>query len=212
MNTVDKPLLERMKAAGCYYVDIGIELASEKVLKAMNKKITIKRAVEVSKWCRELGVKTKVFFTFGYARETLRDSMETIRFMDRYYDYVSKFGLSTEIRIYPGTPMERYARERGFLPKRFSWSEGVKDAVIARKGTPLLIQPCFGVKEREKVDKKPHWLFFLRKLDPGEYFKKYTAKNNNSQGEGTEVFFRARLFYSRESERIVQGAAEDSGI
>jgi len=176
VDTVDKPLLERMKSAGCYYVDIGIESASEKVLKAMNKKITIERAVEVLKWCRELGIKTKVFFTFGHAQETLRDSMETVRFMDRYYDYVSKFGLSTEIRIYPGTPLERYAREKGFLPKGFSWSEGVKDTVAARKGIPLLVQPCFGVKEREKVDKKLRWLFFLRKLDSGEYFKKYTVK------------------------------------
>jgi radical SAM superfamily enzyme YgiQ (UPF0313 family) len=41
VGSVDQGILEKMKNAGCYYIDIGIESASQKVLDLMRKGITV---------------------------------------------------------------------------------------------------------------------------------------------------------------------------
>ena len=51
VGSVDRPLLERMQKAGCYYVDIGIESAEQEVLEIMNKRIRLTEAERLLQWC-----------------------------------------------------------------------------------------------------------------------------------------------------------------
>ncbi len=176
VDTVDRLLLESMREAGCYYVDFGVESASEKVLKAINKNISVKQAIDVLKWCKDLDIKTKAFFTFGHPGETLRDSMMTLGFIDKYFDYISWPAVSTEVRIYPGTPLERYARENGLLPKSFSWSENIEKSLTTTTNIPVLLQPSFGRKEMRKVGDRLQWILLSKNLDFKEYLKTYTLK------------------------------------
>ncbi|RJQ53799.1 MAG: radical SAM protein [Nitrospiraceae bacterium] len=172
VNTVTKDLLHMMKTAGCYYVDFGVESASEPVLKAMHKGISLEQVINVFKWTKELGIYTKVFFTFGHIKETLEDSKKTIEFIDTYNDYITSPGIGVGIKIYPGTQVERYAYETGCLDKGFSWVPPYhsKEAefMSGEPNVPLLIQPRMGFRELRQI----RYLLLKRRLkDPAGIFK-----------------------------------------
>ncbi len=172
VNTVDKNLLKTMKSAGCYYVDFGVESASPRVLKAMHKRITIEQVVNVFKWTRELGLLTKVFYTFGHIKETLEDSRITMDFMEKYKDYVTSQGGGVGIKIYPGTQVAAYANEIGCIDKDFSWAAPYHDEKAKFFGgaphVPLLIQPQMGYDELNQL----RYAFIKKKLkDPVGIFK-----------------------------------------
>ncbi len=151
VGTVDKELLIKMKEAGCYYVDFGIESASQKVLDLMRKGFKIEAGQELLDWCFEIGLKTKVFFSFGHIGETMADAEETFKFIEKNRSKISTLACGAGIRIYPGTYLETYARENGLLPTDFSWSAEYDDRYLGYlsqdRSVPLLIQPQLGYKE-----------------------------------------------------------------
>ena len=88
-NGITRHLLRTIRDAGCYYVDFGVESASPSVIKAMHKGITLDQVENVFRWTKELGILTKVFFTFGHIGETIADAKATVEFMERNSKYIS---------------------------------------------------------------------------------------------------------------------------
>jgi anaerobic magnesium-protoporphyrin IX monomethyl ester cyclase len=171
VNGMSRDLLQTMRNAGCYYVDFGVESASRHVLKTMHKGITLDQVENVFKWTKELGMYTKVFFTFGHIGETLEDARTTIEFMEKNARFISVAATGIGIRLYPGTEVEHYASSIGCLKKEFSWAAPFIDQDIESLGNdplvPILIQPQFGWREFRKVEfrlvrfwlKNPHAAF-----------------------------------------------------
>jgi radical SAM superfamily enzyme YgiQ (UPF0313 family) len=155
VGTVDQKLLEKMMHAGCYYVNFGIESASQKVLNLMRKGITIGQSEQLLDMCDEIGMKTKVFFSFGHIGETMDDVEKTFTFIDKHHHHITTVASGAGVRIYPGTYVEVYARKNGFLPHDFAWSRPYNDArleAILQTGcVPVLIQPQLGFDELEEI-------------------------------------------------------------
>lgn len=155
VNTVSKELLAQMKESGCYLIDFGIESASPKVLKEMHKKITIEQAEQTLEWAQEVGLKTKVFFTFGHINETLDDAYETFSFIKKHRNRIDQTGGGVGIKIYPGTRVERFALENNLLPEDFSWSLPYCDKETAffwgHTHIPMLVQPGMGYRELREL-------------------------------------------------------------
>ena len=163
VNGVSFDLLQTMKKAGCYYVDFGIESASPEVLKGMHKGITIEQAERVLHWTKEIGLFTKVFFTFGHIGETLEDAVKTVQFMERYAKYIDFIATGLGVRIYPGTEVEQSALAQNLLPKDFSWEQPYLDEKIESLGNdpiiPIVIQSGFGWKEFRKLEFRLAWFW-----------------------------------------------------
>lgn len=159
VGTVDKELLLKMKKAGCYYIDIGIESASEKVIKLMHKNINLNKAEELINLAYELEIRTKIFFLFGQIGETMEDALMTSKFIDKHRNKISLLSSRVGVIIYPGTTVEKYARENGYLPKNFSWAEPYSndkelEFLSAPPNIPILIQPQLGLPELKKLRRK----------------------------------------------------------
>jgi len=170
VNTVDRDLLLAMKDSGCYLVDFGVESASECVISNIGKRITVGQVTDVIKWCKELGIRTVAFFSFGHIKETEADSQETLDFIDRYYEDISVVSPIFGMRIYPGTLLESYARENKLLPPGFSWSVPFKNIVygpIETDNVPILIQPHYGYKELKKSYYRMETIRARKHLKPG---------------------------------------------
>ncbi|MDP2924177.1 MAG: radical SAM protein [Candidatus Omnitrophota bacterium] len=150
VDAVDQKLLLEMREAGCYYVSFAMESASEKVLRLMDKKITKEQVVNVLRECRNAGLKTKVFFSFGHIGETWKDTEETFRFIDQYIHLINLPAISLGILIYPGTYVEQYALKNNLLPEGFSWSTPItrndKNFVLW-DNVPKLLQPLWSRRE-----------------------------------------------------------------
>jgi anaerobic magnesium-protoporphyrin IX monomethyl ester cyclase len=156
VNGMSRELLRTMRDAGCYYVDFGVESASPRVLRTMHKGITLEQAENVLKWTNELGIFTKVFFTFGHIGETLDDARATVEFMERNARYISVAATGIGIRIYPGTAVEHFAHSMNYLGKDFSWTAQFIDQNIESLGNdpivPILLQPQFGWREFRRIE------------------------------------------------------------
>jgi anaerobic magnesium-protoporphyrin IX monomethyl ester cyclase len=156
VNGMSRDLLRTMRAAGCYYVDFGVESASPSVLKSMHKGITLDQVNNVLLWAKELDIHTKVFFTFGHIGETLEDARTTIEFMEKQSRFISVAATGLGIRIYPGTEVEQYALSTGCLKSEFSWAAPFSDQDVVSLGNdpfvPILLQPQFGWREFRKVE------------------------------------------------------------
>ncbi len=156
VNGMSRDLLQTMREAGCYYVDFGVETASQHLLNSMHKGITIDQVENVFKWTKALDIYTKVFFTFGHIGETIEDARKTIEFMEKNARFISVAATGIGIRIYPGTEIEHFADSIGCLKKEFSWATPFIDQDIESLGNdpivPILIQQGFGWREFRKVE------------------------------------------------------------
>ena len=160
-DTVDRELLQTMKDAGCYYVDMGLESASSRVLKKISKGISLQQVERVIGWCEEIGLMVKLFLTWGHPTETYQEALETYRFMEKYKDRVQRMAAHVGIMIYPGTVVEGFAREQGFLPADFSWAAPYQEQSNSNLGSdptvPLLMQPQLDYKHLARIYYKIHW-------------------------------------------------------
>lgn len=80
LDTLDRPLLERMKAAGCYAMAVGIESGSQKVLDRIRKGIVLDDVREKVTLLNEVGLHSRGFFQMGLPGETEADIRATIDF------------------------------------------------------------------------------------------------------------------------------------
>jgi magnesium-protoporphyrin IX monomethyl ester (oxidative) cyclase len=160
-DTVDKELLQTMKAAGCYYVDMGLESASSRVRKAISKGISLKQVKNVINWCNELDLLVKLFITWGHPTETYKEALETYKFLEKYQDRVYRMASHVGIMIYPGTDVEKFARQQGYLSPDFSWSNPYCEVANLNLGSdpevPLLIQPQMKYKHLARINFKLNW-------------------------------------------------------
>ena len=76
--SLDPPLLEAMRAAGCHLVQVGVETAHEAVARSMGKPVDREHARGVFHACRRLGIRTGAHFILGLPGETERGIRETI--------------------------------------------------------------------------------------------------------------------------------------
>ncbi len=157
VGSVDKALLATMQAAGCYYVDIGVESGSQRVLdECVRKGIRLEQARDTLRWTRELGLLTKVFFTSGHPGETYAEGLATRNFIWRNRSSIRLQAYQAGIKIYPGTYVADYAEQHGLMPPGFRWSRpyiNEDNRALFRQpdNVPLLLQPQLTLRELRRL-------------------------------------------------------------
>ena len=142
MDLIDKPLLMKMKQAGLFHLSFGLEAGTERVRnEIVNKKINIDDFHRLIDWCNELNIVPNAFFIFSHPTETWMEAQETIKIIEHYKEKIEP-GIAI-LHVYPGTPLEKTAKELGVLPEDFSWTRKSRKKVItlpvAQGDVPLFI-------------------------------------------------------------------------
>jgi len=109
-----KDMLYRMYDGGVRIISIGVESASQKILNIINKRESIDEIKRVIRWCKEVGIKIKVFFIFGLPGETL----ETVEMTKRFFREMKPdmFTLSSFVPL-PGSAIYENPRKFGLKPR-----------------------------------------------------------------------------------------------
>ena len=110
VNNVDLELLQLMKRAGCWMIQIGIETGDEQVMKAIKKGITLERVKKVVTWANKAGVQTKGFFMLGHHVDTAETIQKTIAFARSLRIHTANFAIANP---YPGTEFFELAKDYG---------------------------------------------------------------------------------------------------
>jgi radical SAM superfamily enzyme YgiQ (UPF0313 family) len=109
---LSRELLEAMKEAGCGGVALGVEAASEEMLKSYRKGFTQRDIVRAMDDLRALGIPFMMFLLFGGPGETEDTVWRALDFLSeeaRNTPLIINVGL----RVYRDTPLEETARQEG---------------------------------------------------------------------------------------------------
>ena len=119
-NQAKPGLLKMMKAAGCFYVGIGIESGSDQTLKSLNKKTTVEQNRQACAYIKEAGLDLGASFMCGVPGETEEEIRKTFSFMQEINTNSKGFGC---FRPLPGSPFYYELLEKGLLKKEeIDWS------------------------------------------------------------------------------------------
>ena len=134
VDLVTKSMLLKMKKAGCWCIDYGIESASQKILDFARKGITISQIEKAIKWTKEVGIKVRGYFVIGLPGDTERTIRKTIDFSKKLdLDYVTFFIMTP----FPGTDLYSLAEKLGHVTSK-NWRDyytlSEKKVVFVPKG------------------------------------------------------------------------------
>lgn len=121
VDVLTKDLFARMVEAGLFYVSFGVEAGSERVRKeVIHKNVDLRQVRNIIAWSKEFGVTPNPFFIFSHPTETWEEAQETIKLIEEFKDEAD---ISVSIlHVYPGTQLEKTARQLGVIPEDFTWT------------------------------------------------------------------------------------------
>ncbi|MBW2647772.1 MAG: radical SAM protein [Deltaproteobacteria bacterium] len=112
-KNVDEKLVSLMARAGCKSVSLGFESGSETILNIMNKNFTPDDIRETSHLLAKNGIRQMGFLLLGGPGETRKTVQQSFDFVDAMKPDSLK--VTVGIRIYPDTPLSKYAAEKGVI-------------------------------------------------------------------------------------------------
>ncbi|MFO8058997.1 MAG: radical SAM protein [bacterium] len=154
VNRVDRECLSWMKKAGCEMIAYGVESASSKGLRFLQKDISIDEVREAFALTREAGIQTLGYFILGIPGETMEDEMETVRLAIELDADYAQFGT---LSPFPGTPLYDYASSQG-------WVQESRSVGPAERGEcrPFISDGYWTPERLEHIMKKAHQRFYFR--------------------------------------------------
>lgn len=112
IDSVDREMLKKMKAAGCHLVHFGVESGDERILNSIKKNISLEQVKKTIQSAKELGLDTRASFMFGNPGET----EETIK---KTLDFAINLDLDMAVFVitiaYPGTEIYKWAKKKGYI-------------------------------------------------------------------------------------------------
>ena len=141
-DTLDLRMLRTMKKAGCAYINVGLETANRAIMAKTAKNITTEQVEQCLSWCREVGIKTKVFMIFGHAGQTFGECKQDIAYINNHRDMIDFFATTVGMRVYPGTPLETMLKKNQSIAADFSWARyksPLKNLLLFEVGDVLIL-------------------------------------------------------------------------
>lgn len=177
VDNLDKKTLFKMRQAGCIRLILGMETASPRLLKYINKRINIKHLSNVLKWADEAGIWTGIEVICGLPHEKEKDIFATVKFLNAnikyinriypnyfdlrentpFYNYPNKFGIKRifEVNQYAEKDFTSYVRFGFDENNGLSWKD--KDLQVEHSLKTVLEKCGWGIKQFNDE----HLLFFL---------------------------------------------------
>lgn len=111
-NNLTYERLKLMREAGCVKLTFGLDTASEKMLKLVDKKLDIEHTENVLKWCKDLNIWVDLEIILGMPQEFDDDFNATFNYIERNYDYINYFWVN-EYFVVPNSLIGRYPERYG---------------------------------------------------------------------------------------------------
>ncbi|MBU1887860.1 MAG: radical SAM protein, partial [Candidatus Omnitrophica bacterium] len=94
IDNLERDALFKMRAAGCIRLIFGMETASPRLLKYIDKKIDLRKLEDVLRWADEAGIWAGVEVIGGFPHEKQEDIDATISFLNANEKYINRIYLN----------------------------------------------------------------------------------------------------------------------
>lgn len=82
----DADLCQRLSTAGMVAVSGGLEVASDRLLKLMDKGVTIQQTIGACRHLRDAGIMVHTYLMYGFPTETLQETVDALETVRRMFD------------------------------------------------------------------------------------------------------------------------------
>jgi anaerobic magnesium-protoporphyrin IX monomethyl ester cyclase len=120
VDLLTEPLLRAMRLAGCQRLSLGVESGSQRILDAIDKKITVAEIERSTQLAKKVGIKVRYYMMLGNRGETAETFKETLAFLERARPHEYLFSC---LSIYPGTRDFAEAERQGWLDREVFFAE-----------------------------------------------------------------------------------------
>jgi radical SAM superfamily enzyme YgiQ (UPF0313 family) len=151
LDTLDDELLSLMVKSGMYSISLGIESGSDRILKKMKKRITVKTIIQKIRLIKQFDIDIIGFFIIGYPGETVDEIKRTIDFACKLP--LKRANFST-FKPLPGTNAFNNLLKTKQITK-IAWNKLTLHSVAWASKE-------IGVKKLEKLRKQALWKFYIR--------------------------------------------------
>ena len=119
VDTINKEVIRALKKAGCYRIHYGIESASPKHLKYLQKGQTPEKVERACKMTRDAGMGFFAYMMIGIPHETKEEMFETVDFAKKLKPDYAQFSICTP---YPKVELYYQMLHEGIVPEDY-WQE-----------------------------------------------------------------------------------------
>ena len=120
VNMITRGLLKKMKAAGCFGLDFGIESGSQEILNRIKKNITLDQSRETIRYAKEEKIMSYASFMIGLPGDDFETAKKTIDFAIEVSPDIAQFFIATP---FPGTEFYEEALEKGWIDRLDTWKD-----------------------------------------------------------------------------------------
>jgi len=113
-------LFKKMRKAGCYGLNFGVESGNQKILDGIQKNIKIEIIEKIIASGKKEGFLILASFMIGLPGDTRKTVKETIDFACRLNPHIAQFCITTP---FPGTDLYNEAVSKGWMKDVASWSD-----------------------------------------------------------------------------------------
>ena len=114
LNFADIDVLEKMKEAGCVFINYGIESLDDATLRVMHKGLTKDMIIRGVENTIKVGISPGLNIIYGNINEPLSAIDDAVEFLLKYDDH-AQMRTIRPVTAYPGTELFEYAIEKGLL-------------------------------------------------------------------------------------------------
>ena len=167
VDCVNEEILTLLKRAGCERIHYGVEASSDRILKILNKGITLEQVERTFKLTQKLGIEILAYFIIGSPGETVEDIEYTIKYAKKLNPQYCLFSIMTP---FPDTPMYTMGIKEGRYPDY--WAEFAKHPSNNYQGSWHHEIPD---EELERLAQKAYRSFYWRPKQILKEAKKVTS-------------------------------------
>jgi radical SAM superfamily enzyme YgiQ (UPF0313 family) len=156
VDTITRELLDDLRKAGCYRIHYGVETATPRLLKYMDKGITVEQVERAFQLTKAAGIETLAYMMIGIPTETYQEMQDTVDFAVALQPDYAQFSICTP---YPKTELYLRLVREGVIPDDY-WQR------FAENPTPdfrvRFWNPDFSEDALRKIQDNAHQRFYRR--------------------------------------------------
>lgn len=200
-DTLDEPLLKKMKAAGCRELWFAPESGSQRVVnEIIGKRIDLKVIERMVELCTKVGISSNCFFVIGFPGETKEEMLETVAFAKKLSKKgADNFMFSIATPLY-GTRLYNEALANGLL------NEADDESLMY--GTPHLKNLALSSNElvalRNRALAQTKELFMVNSLRKLIYYLVYCHSLTLTLGHARNLARIGSIFLRRNTARLAK--------
>lgn len=188
-NTINRPLLARLKQAGCIQLSFGFESANEEILKTVQKRINREQMLNAVEMCKAEGMPAQASFIYGLPGETPETIQETVEFGEKINALGTTYGIHL-LAPFPGTLVRDQAEQYGLKILTDDWSQYTANTAIVET-------PHMTAEELESGPREMEEIAFKLVADIQERLKSGAAseeeQHNMAKLERMDIFYQMMM-------------------